>query len=363
MWTHNESYVVGVLNTDEHRDTTNESNLIASFDLDHTIITTKTGHTFAKDKHDWKFWHDCVVTKMIELHELCYKIVIFTNQKGLKTQDKIADFCDKVEDIATQLPVPFEIYISVKHNMYRKPVTGLWDKYIGDSFDKEHSFYCGDAAGRKTPKDFNDTDYKFALNLKIPFKTPEMLFLNEIEKLPNPCLKYVKLEKTCDRREVRPTTGELDDLEMIIMVGSPASGKSTYVNTYLKQYKRVNQDTLKTKAKCLKTAEAYLKSGESVVIDNTNPSVEARKVYIDLASKYNATIRCVRFDHSMKLAEHNSGYRNFKTNNKTDVIPVIVFRVFNKNYVEPTHAEGFDSIDVVPTNNCSDDPLYYKFYS
>ena len=49
--------------------------------------------------------------------------------------------------------------------------------------DKEQSFFCGDAAGRKTKthKDFSDTDLKFALNVGVPFKTPEVMFLGEKE--------------------------------------------------------------------------------------------------------------------------------------------------------------------------------------
>ena len=41
---------------------------------------------------------------------------------------------------------------------------------------------------------------------------------------------------------------------MIIMVGPPASGKSTFSRRYLKPhgYEIVNRDTLKTPAKCIK---------------------------------------------------------------------------------------------------------------
>lgn len=42
---------------------------------------------------------------------------------------------------------------------------------------------------------------------------------------------------------------------MIIFVGSPGSGKSTFWQNYLSSYPRVDVDTLKTKEKCYKVAE------------------------------------------------------------------------------------------------------------
>ena len=38
--------------------------------------------------------------------------------------------------------------------------------------------------------------------------------------------------------------------ELVIMVGGPGSGKSTFVTTKMKSYVRVNNDELKTPAKC-----------------------------------------------------------------------------------------------------------------
>lgn len=58
---------------------------------------------------------------------------------------------------------------------------------------------------------------------------------------------------------------KMNDLEIVILCGSPAAGKSTFYWTYLRPlgYERVNQDTLKTVSSpfpvvcaCLETANA-----------------------------------------------------------------------------------------------------------
>jgi len=84
---------------------------------------------------------------------------------------------------------------------------------------------------------------------------------------------------------------------MLILVGPPAAGKSTFCNRYLvpNGYERINMDTLKTKAKCKAAAKKALDSGKSVVIDNTNPSEEARSLYIEMAKVKNVPCRCFFF--------------------------------------------------------------------
>lgn len=66
-------------------------------------------------------------------------------------------------------------------DVMRKPEIGMKDQFEQDL--KSHfevlpdvtwCYYCGDAAGR--PKDFSDSDKKFAHKLGISFKTPEELF-------------------------------------------------------------------------------------------------------------------------------------------------------------------------------------------
>ena len=46
---------------------------------------------------------------------------------------------------------------------------------------------------------------------------------------------------------------------VIVLIGSVGSGKSTFVGTYLKDYTRINRDTLKTKEKCHAEAEKCMK--------------------------------------------------------------------------------------------------------
>ena len=47
----------------------------------------------------------------------------------------------------------------------------------------------------------------------------------------------------------------------------------------------MNQDTLKTKEKCVKVAREAIEEGKSVVVDNTNPAPDVRKLYLALAKE------------------------------------------------------------------------------
>jgi bifunctional polynucleotide phosphatase/kinase len=158
--------------------------------MDDTLIRVKSGAKFPKDSNDWVFWHEKVPLKLKELADDGYKLVIFTNQNGITMGHTSAkDIQTKIQNISKQVGVDIMVFIASADDEYRKPSTKMWDLLVskynnGLKIDKEKSFFCGDAAGRKTAKhkDFSDTDYKFALNCDIPFKTPEVLFLDEEEE-------------------------------------------------------------------------------------------------------------------------------------------------------------------------------------
>ena len=70
-------------------------------------------------------------------------------------------------------------------DIYRKPNIGMFQvveqvyRDAGYAIDMKNSFYVGDAAGRVALRkgdirDHADTDYKWALNVGLPFYTPEV---------------------------------------------------------------------------------------------------------------------------------------------------------------------------------------------
>lgn len=140
----------------------------------------------------------------------------------------------------------------------------MWDYFVknlndGKKVGMDVSFYCADAAGRKVPKDFTDSDLKFALNLKLKFFTPDQLFLDKKEKIEVTGFNPNDVKEIGDIIKEKNAKIKSDKQEIIVFCGSAGSGKSTFWNNNYSDYSRVNQDTLKTKEKCLKVAEEEIK--------------------------------------------------------------------------------------------------------
>jgi bifunctional polynucleotide phosphatase/kinase len=102
--------------------------------------------------------------------------------------------------------------------------------------------------------------------------------------------------------------------ELIVFVGLPASGKSTFAKKHLiaHGYTWVNQDSLKSKEKCVKACAEALAAGQSVVVDNTNPSAELRALYINAARKHGCPVRCFHFIVAEDVAKHLNMFREVR---------------------------------------------------
>eukprot|EP01121_Diplochlamys_sp_Union-15-3_P010579 TRINITY_DN2980_c0_g1_i4.p1 TRINITY_DN2980_c0_g1~~TRINITY_DN2980_c0_g1_i4.p1 ORF type:complete len:313 (-),score=53.53 TRINITY_DN2980_c0_g1_i4:40-978(-) len=289
------------------------------------------------------------------------KIVIFSNQGGLeKNKEKPADIKGKILDIIVKLGFPAQAFVAGATDIYRKPNTTMWELFVSKynknvTPDLSACMYIGDAAGRikgwkiKKPKDFSCSDRKFASNIGIEFKTPEEYFLDEkpVSKSkwewgsldPVQFLKEFPEETLEDKKDYTS-----DSQEVVIMVGRPASGKSTFAKNNFKDYTVINRDKLTTQTKCLKEAKLALSDGKSIVVDNTNPDLKSRKPYIDLAKEKGIPVRCFWYDTDMELTKHLNFYREKVTCPSVRRIPDVAYHTYNKKFVAPSEKEGFDKV-------------------
>eukprot|EP00242_Pyramimonas_sp_CCMP2087_P014104 CAMPEP_0198212684 /NCGR_PEP_ID=MMETSP1445-20131203/27202_1 /TAXON_ID=36898 /ORGANISM="Pyramimonas sp., Strain CCMP2087" /LENGTH=241 /DNA_ID=CAMNT_0043887201 /DNA_START=175 /DNA_END=900 /DNA_ORIENTATION=+ len=158
------------------------STKVASFDLDGTLVNTKGGNTFAKHAGDFVHFNEHVKPKLTELHESGYRLVIFSNQNGIKkaiTGVKATATKSRINQFIKSAGVPMEAFCATQKDEFRKPDTGMWERLVsatsGDAKPvAADSIYVGDAAGR--PKDFSDSDAKFAKAVGLTFYTPEEFF-------------------------------------------------------------------------------------------------------------------------------------------------------------------------------------------
>ncbi|KAJ7242548.1 PNK3P-domain-containing protein [Mycena haematopus] len=319
------------------------STKVAAFDLDGTIIESG----FHKPAGEWKWWNTCVPAKLTEAVKEGYAIVVVSNQAGLKNRKKVDEWKMKLGLIAAALPnLPFRLYAATVKDNYRKPMIGMWEAlerlYAEDGvqIDKASSFFVGDAAGRHHPKnpgkakDFASTDRKWAINVGIPFFTPNTTvytFFHAIAACP-------------------PAQ------EVVLFVGYPCVGKSTLYRRHFEPagYLHINQDTLKTRGKCVKAVQDALAAGNKCVVDNTNRDAFTRKFYIDLAKEHGIPVRCMWFTSDVSIAWHNNLYRSLALPSSVasrepprEMLPKLAFTSFKDNFEEPELSEGFSQIKKV----------------
>jgi len=341
------------------------SNKFVGFDMDSTLVEPKSGAKFPKNRNDWTWLMDEVPKKLKELNSQGFKVIIFTNQAGIeKGHQNAGDIKGKILDLCKEVGFPMQAFVATATDINRKPNITMFslaqEKYNGGvKYDLKTSLYVGDAAGRAKgwkadrKADFSCGDRGFAFNIGVPFKTPEEFFLGESPAPfewdgidPKKYLESIPKDlKDPDAKDVIGTGQEL-----VIMVGRPASGKSTFTKRFFVPagYVHVNQDTLKTKDKCVKAAKEAVANGKSVVVDNTNPSESVRGEFLAIAKAAGIPARCFSFTLDVDLSHHLNFYREKLTNGAVRRIPDIGYNMFKKNFKEPAVEEGFAEVRKIP---------------
>jgi bifunctional polynucleotide phosphatase/kinase len=295
--------------------------ILACLDFDGTIVKPKESRPFPKDAQDWQWLRPNVPKNIKKLYEDGYSIYIFTNQTK---EWKI----DMIKESLKTLNIPIKVIIGFGKGDFviKKPNKKLFFDNVKESvalnFSKK-SFYVGDAYDASIH--FSDSDKKFAENIGMKFKIPEDIF-------------PIELTKKKDTKNY-----EKDYQEIVIFVGPPASGKSSFARKKLKSYQILNGDELKTLPKMISVAKKYLDESYSVVFDATNPKPENRAKIIELGKEYGIPVRCFVFNVEIEQAMEWNTLRFNETGKK---IPRIAFYIFRKNYIKPTKEEGCKVINI-----------------
>ena len=282
---------------------------LAIFDFDGTIVKPKEARPFPKDADDWQYTRPSV-PKIIQKYAKSKQIVIVTDQSK---EWKI----DMIKNVMIDIGVDYTAIIGVKT---KKPKTTLFDS-VFPSFNKERSFYVGDATGKEGA--WSDVDKKFADAIGVVFFSPEELFPLEKKKL---------------NTSLKPS----EKHEVVIMVGYPASGKSTIAKTVLKDYYRVDGDSLKTASKMIKDAEAHVAT-QSIVFDSTAGTKEKRAAFVTFAKKYDLPVRVFWVQTSIDESMERNKQRALSGGPK---IPAVAFYTYRKHFEEPDESEGFKLVKI-----------------
>ena len=167
--------------------------------------------------------------------------------------------------------------------------------------------------------------------------------------------------------KLQPVDAEIcsEKQEVVIFVGCPASGKSSFYEAHMrpKGYVHVNRDTLGSWQRCVAECNKALLAGKSVVIDNTNPDRESRRRYIECAQKHKVPVRCFQFMTSIAHAKHNNRFRELTVRDSSyQKVNDPVFNMYKSKFVEPVVSEGLIEIVKVSFNPSFSDEKLKSLY-
>ncbi len=132
-------------------------------------------------------------------------------------------------------------------------------------------------------------------------------------------------------------------MEAVIFVGTQATGKSTfYWERFFRTHVRISLDMLRTRHREKRLLETCLDIRQPFVVDNTNPTAEDRRKYIDAARK--AGFKVLGFYFQSKI---DDCVRRNLDRPEFDQIPERGVRGTHARLELPEITEGFEQIHYV----------------
>lgn len=138
---------------------------------------------------------------------------------------------------------------------------------------------------------------------------------------------------------------KIGERTMVIMMGLPGSGKSSFANHYYSSLSVVSGDLLPTSQQVEHACENIMFSGNSFIVDATNLTLERRKPLLDLCRKYNYESVGIWLKADSKTCIERIANR--VANGGAKISRVAVYTL-NKKTIPPTFEEGFIRLYFVP---------------
>jgi predicted kinase len=142
-------------------------------------------------------------------------------------------------------------------------------------------------------------------------------------------------------RLVMPTS------ELVVLIGLQASGKTTFYREHFSQsHVHVSKDSFRNARNREKRQNALLdeafREGNSVVLDNTNPSREVRAAAIAIAQRHGALVRGLYFESRPELSIARNANRD-----RGSRVPEVGLRAVASQLERPSFDEGFARLEYV----------------
>jgi predicted kinase len=133
-------------------------------------------------------------------------------------------------------------------------------------------------------------------------------------------------------------------LECVILIGLPASGKTTfYQQRFAATHTHISKDhwpnAPRKDERQGQLIRSAFRTGTPVVVDNTNPAPADRAAIIAIAREFNARIIGYHFTATTREAVGRNRGREGKQR-----VPDVAIFTTAKRMMAPTRAEGFDEL-------------------
>jgi len=166
------------------------------------------------------------------------------------------------------------------------------------------------------------------------------------------------------RKPAREQRRENFEQFILLLVGIPGSGKSTFANKLesgnSSKFVSINQDKLKTRKKCLNVCLRALQEGKVPVIDRCNFDQDQRQYFLDIALNANIPVDCIVFDYTkeecLRRCIERIGHPNINKQNARGVISLMT-----KNFEVPLHNETYRNLTTVTSYEEADN-VALKYY-